>query len=494
MKLFLKKFNIKLSYIFLILAIILMITTVIIYKQYIKVERIITKSTFSNDMEYTKNIVANIDKLLQNKVKGNLYKTLKNNRKKVEQLESYLQLFVTKRYKYIYVVSKIPHEKDIYRFLLDGSINEEDKSNFGDIYEPFEPKKWSKIYTTKKDVYFTHENLKTLWMTYLKPITRKGKIEAILVIDFSMQGHSLIVKILKELENNYRKALIFFIIIFFIIIFFSYIDFKREKEKDLALLEVKEINITLEEKIKKAVEESRQKDQAMFQQSRLAQMGEMISMIAHQWRQPLAAISATSATINLKTKLNKIDKDVFIELSDKISNYSQHLSATIDDFREFFKSKKEKSNITYTDLINSVLSIVEASTTNKNISIIKELNYQESFNAYSNELKQVLLNLIKNSEDILIENEIKHPYIKIKTYKKDKKLILEVSDNGGGIKKSIIDKVFDPYFSTKTKKDGTGLGLYMSKIIIEEHCDGKIDVSNDENGAVFRIALGGKNA
>jgi signal transduction histidine kinase len=318
-----------------------------------------------------------------------------------------------------------------------------------------------------------------------------GKIDAVLVFDFSMQGHAFLIKILKELESNYKKILMFFLAIFVIIMLFSYIDFKREKEKDKALMRVEQINKTLKEKVENAVRENRQKDQAMFQQSRLAQMGEMISMIAHQWRQPLAAISSTSASINLKARLNKLDKDSAIELSDKISNYSLHLSSTIDDFRGFFKDRKIKSETDFNELVDSVLNIVEISITNKNIKIIKELNCSEKFSTYPNELKQVLLNLIKNAEDVLIEKNVKNPYIKIKSYKKDDKIVLEIIDNGGGVDENIMEKIFDPYFSTKNKRDGTGLGLYMSKTIIEEHCGGKIFVQNGEEGAIFKIVFGG---
>ena len=212
-------------------------------------------------------------------------------------------------------------------------------------------------------------------------------------------------------------------------------------------------------------------------------------MIAHQWRQPLAAISSTSAAINLKAKLGKLDKENAINLASKISGYSQHLSQTIDDFREFFKKNKEKRETTYTELINSVLSIIEESVQNKNITLIKELNCEDKLYTYSNEIKQVILNLIKNAEDILLEKSIEKPCIKVITYKKEDTLILEISDNAGGIPENIIDKIFDPYFSTKIKKDGTGLGLYMSKTIIEEHCNGKIGVTNGEDGAIFKIEL-----
>ena len=208
-------------------------------------------------------------------------------------------------------------------------------------------------------------------------------------------------------------------------------------------------------------------------------------MIAHQWRQPLAAISSTSGGINLKAKLNKLDKDTAIELSSKISNYAQHLSSTIDDFRDFFKTNKEKKETTYDEILKSVLGIIETSITNKDIKLIKEFNSTKTFHTYPNEVKQVVLNLIKNAEDILLEKKIENPTITIETYDD----ILIVRDNAGGVPEDIIEKIFDPYFSTKTKKDGTGLGLYMSKTIIQEHCGGTLSVSNDKDGAVFKIKL-----
>ncbi len=253
--------------------------------------------------------------------------------------------------------------------------------------------------------------------------------------------------------------------------------------------ELEEVNASLASRVAQEVSKNREKDKQIMQQSRLAQMGEMISMIAHQWRQPLAAISSSSTAINLKSKLNKLDKETTIELSDNIINYSKHLSDTINDFRDFFRPNKEKLETSYDELIKSVLMIIEMSITNKNIKLIQELESHESFNTYPNELKQVILNLIKNAEDVLVENNIKNPYIKIKTYLQNNRYILEVSDNGGGIEDAIMKQIFDPYFSTKTKKDGTGLGLYLSKTIIEKHCGGKLSVCNSSDGAVFKIEL-----
>jgi signal transduction histidine kinase len=191
----------------------------------------------------------------------------------------------------------------------------------------------------------------------------------------------------------------------------------------------------------------------------------------------------------MKAQRGKLENEKAIELSNNIADYSHHLSETINDFRDFFKSEKKSEETSYTEIIESVLKIIEESVVNKQVELIKDFHCEDRFVSYPNELKQVVLNLIKNAEDILIEKEIKKPYIKIQTYKMNKQFVLEVSDNGGGIPTSIINNVFDPYFSTKTQKDGTGLGLYMSKTIIEQHCNGELSVSNNESGAVFKVIL-----
>ena len=242
-------------------------------------------------------------------------------------------------------------------------------------------------------------------------------------------------------------------------------------------------------KVQEEVEKSRQKDRQLLQQSRLAQMGEMLSMIAHQWRQPLTAISAASGSLLLKARLDKIDNETVTKSAEKISSYSQYLSSTIDDFRDFFKSNKERKETSFKELIDSVLSIIETSIKNKNIEIIKEIYSQERFYSYPNELKQVIMNLIKNAEDVLIEKDIKDPKIFIRAYRNSDDFILEVEDNAGGITDDILPKIFDPYFSTKLEKDGTGLGLYMSKMIVEEHCKGKLIVNNSKSGAVFTVII-----
>ncbi len=241
----------------------------------------------------------------------------------------------------------------------------------------------------------------------------------------------------------------------------------------------------LMEKVKEEEDKNKIAQQMMQQQSRLAQMGEMLSMIAHQWRQPLSAISASASVIYIKASRDKLDNKTAVELANKITGFSKHLSSTIDDFRDFFKSNKVQNKTDFEKVVKSVLDIVSVSLEEKSIKLnIKTISLSE-FETYENEIKQVLLNLIKNAEDALVENNIENPSINIEINNN----VLIISDNAGGIPNDIIDKIFDLYFSTKTKKDGTGLGLYMSKTIIEEHCGGKLDVVNDSNGAVFTITM-----
>ena len=488
----------KITYLFNIIALIILVGTVAIYTVFQDTSGFIQDTNIKANIGYIDNITTNIANRIKDVSSANIYETLKKNKKLRDELESSLELFTTNKYRYVYLLDRPDKSKDTYRFLLDGATNIDDKSEFGEEYTPLNMKEWNKVCQEKKPIYFKHTDVKSLWLTYIKPIIIDGEVRAVIVIDFSLSDHKKIIKSLNMLDKTFEIAIVFAVFILFVILFFSYIDNKRSKDLEDKNIQIQNFNKTLQEKIDQEVEKNRQKDQQLFQQSRLAQMGEMIGMIAHQWRQPLTAISATSGAINMKAQLNKLNKETAIELSDKISSYAQHLSSTIDDFREFFKPNKEKKEITYNELVKSVLSIIEESIKNKNITLVKELNSDTIFYTYPNEIKQVILNLIKNAEDVLLENKVKDPAITITT----KDNILSVSDNGGGVPKDIIKKIFDPYFSTKTKKDGTGLGLYMSKTIIEEHCGGNLSVSNittvnedskSLDGAVFTIKLGVNN-
>jgi len=477
--------TIKIHFIFNILAVLIFAGSLGVYTLYEDTKDDVIKINQNIYTDYIDDITKNIqDKIIstvlitKDNVVDDIYKRLSSNLELKSKIEESLNLIVTNRYKYIYIVDKETPTSQEYRFLLDGAKNMEDKSDIGELFLPIDIDKWDQAYKSKKALYFQDSTAKGIWMTYLKPIVVKDKVVAMIVIDFSLEGHDLILLSLDKLDRTLEVSIFFSFFIFIAIIWFAYIDHKRVNE-------LLSFNEKLEKTVKLEVEKNRQKDQQIIQQSRLAQMGEMISMIAHQWRQPLAAISSTSAGLRLKAQLNKLDNKTIIDLTTKISEYSLHLSYTIDDFREFFKANKEKKDTSYSKLIKSVMDIIKISIINKDIKIVEELESKAIFSTYPNELKQVILNLVKNAEDILLEKEIKHPIITIKTF--DNKLT--ISDNGGGVPADIMEKIFDPYFSTKTKKDGTGLGLYMSKTIIEEHCGGKLTVSNNKNGAVFQVEL-----
>jgi signal transduction histidine kinase len=470
--------KLKFIYIFYISAVFVLFGTLSIYSLFGESKTYIENVTKNIYINYLFDITQNISDMIVESTSKDIYNSLDNDKDLIIKLEKNLQLFISDRYRYIYVVDKSDENSEDFRFLLDGAKDLEDKSEFKELYEPLNIAEFQNAYKNKKETYFIQKDAQGVWMTFIKPIVVENETRALLIVDFSMQGHSLIDKSLHKLDSVLATGVYVGVFIFLIIVLFAYIDNRRSKE-------LEDFNKRLRRTVKNEVEKNRQKDQQLLQQSRLAQMGEMISMIAHQWRQPLAAISSSSATIKLKAMLGKLDKDSAIELSTNIATYSQHLSVTIDDFRDFFKSNKEKRDTTYGELVENVLGIIGSSIQNKNITLKKDLKSEVVFNTYKNELKQVVLNLIKNAEDILLEKNIKDPEIVIRTYENT----LTVSDNGGGIPEDIIDKIFDPYFSTKLEKNGTGLGLYMSKTIIHEHCGGELSVQNSDEGAVFTIAL-----
>jgi len=471
----------KSSYIIYMTVIVLIVGAFYIFKIFDKTSSDIERLTLHSNIEYINNITNNLAELINKKTDMQLVDTLENSKALRERLEENLEMFRTKRYRYIYVVQKLPNTEK-FRFLLDGA--KKDKSGFSEIFQPFNIQEWLAVYKTKKPRYFKHQNIKSLWLTYLKPIVQHNQVVAVLAIDFSLHEYNYMHHTLLDLSSSIKIFMSLLLFIFIVVIIFASIDKKRVYLLEKQAQEIQNFNLTLQKKIDEEVIKNREKDKQILEQSRLAQMGEMIGMIAHQWRQPINAISAASITINMRAQMDTLDPKSTIELADKIGELTQHLSKTIDDFRNFFKDTKEKQNMTYDELVTSTLDIVGISVQNKNITIITDIQSDIVFCTYVNELKQVLLNLIKNAEDVLEEKKIKDAFIKIEAI--ENRLI--VRDNGGGVSEDIIEKIFDPYFSTKTL-NGTGLGLYMSKTIVENHCGGMISVANDAEGAVFCVVL-----
>jgi len=253
--------------------------------------------------------------------------------------------------------------------------------------------------------------------------------------------------------------------------------------------ELKSFNYALEDRVKKEMGKNIEKDVQILHQARLAQMGEMISMIAHQWRQPLNIISTAACDTELKIQFGQNSDETTLKNIATINNSAQYLSTTIDDFRAFFQITKEKTITSLDDVVYSTLKIVKEYVENKKISIQTDLESHEKFDSYPNEIKQVLLNLLKNAEDALLDNHVNGAYIKISTRSDEENCYLNVEDNAGGIDPKIGQKVFNAYYSTKAAEKGSGLGLYMSRLIIEDHCRGSINYSLTDEGTRFCITI-----
>jgi len=261
-------------------------------------------------------------------------------------------------------------------------------------------------------------------------------------------------------------------------------------EKDIVAKELAQLNMDLVERIDKEVEKNMRKDRVMMQQSRLAQVGETISMIAHQWRQPLNTLSLITEGIYIKYTIGKLDQESMQVFKETTQKQIQQMSDTIDDFRNFFKPEKEKMVFKLESSVNHVYTILNHMLEQE--SIVMNIDIEENIyiSGYPNELRQVLVNIINNAKDALVENNLdKKKIININAVSKEDKVSIVIEDNAGGIPDDIIDNIFDPYFSTKDEKNGTGLGLYMSKIIIEDHMNGSLSVSNSNLGASFQIEL-----
>ena len=245
------------------------------------------------------------------------------------------------------------------------------------------------------------------------------------------------------------------------------------------------INIIIEE-----VEKNKKKDLQLMKQSRSALMGDMLSIIAHQWRQPLSSI--TSNTLNLQLKMDledEINKEYFRKKLNSIENLSINLSTTIDDFRNVYTSENKSNTFFVHEMINSALEICSSLFDSHNITIKKDFQIKKEIKNFENELIQAVVNIIRNSVDALVNNTTVKAKIGITISEEDNYIIISIADNAGGISNSIEAKIFDPYFSTKDAKNGVGLGLYMSKSIIENNCHGKLSFNNTADGACFTIAL-----
>ena len=265
-------------------------------------------------------------------------------------------------------------------------------------------------------------------------------------------------------------------------------DHQKQSEREY-LKKLSGLNTLLEEKVENSLIQVRKNDQVLIEKSRLAAMGEMIEQIAHQWRQPLNTLALINQNLYFKVQLNTMEKDDCIQAHDKINDQLQYMSQTIDDFRNFSQPHKEKENFIIEDVIKSAINLSEGSL--KYAKVKTYLNSTNEHMAFGmrHEMMQVFMNLIKNVQDIAIDKKEKEAWVKFFIEEEEDKVKILIEDNVGGISDKKIKKIFNPYFSTKQKLGGTGIGLYMSKEIIEKSMSGHISVTNSKEGAVFKIVL-----
>jgi len=250
--------------------------------------------------------------------------------------------------------------------------------------------------------------------------------------------------------------------------------------------ELEELNHTLEERIKEEVSKNEQKQKVMFLQSRQASLGQMLANIAHQWRQPLTELNLT--LFNIKKAAQNSDKEKLVEFYGESKNIIQNMSQTIDDFTNFFNPQKEKYLFFVNESIEEALGLLDKMIVENMISVKVKLEELEVL-GIQNELTQVIINLIKNAKDAFITKAILIREISITLKQKDEFAHIEIQDNAGGIVKANIENIFEPYFTTKHQSSGTGLGLFMSKLICQKGLEGNLDVSSKKGMTSFIIKI-----
>ncbi len=264
----------------------------------------------------------------------------------------------------------------------------------------------------------------------------------------------------------------------------------RELEESDA--ELQELNSHLEEKIIIEVEKNSMQQKQIAESAKMVQMGEMIGNIAHQWRQPLSVISTSSTGMLMQKECGILSDELFEKYCNSINDNAQYLSKTIDDFKNYIKGDRTLEQFDLKDIVEQFLNLVEASIKSNNLDLILDIKDDIKIEGYPNELIQCFINIFNNAKDILIEQEEWNRLLFIiTTQKEDNKVIIKFKDSGGGIPSDIIDKIFEPYFTTKHQSKGTGLGLHMTYNLIVEGMKGTIKVDNvtyNHNGKSYKGA------
>ncbi|MBF0274887.1 MAG: DUF3365 domain-containing protein [Nitrospinae bacterium] len=317
----------------------------------------------------------------------------------------------------------------------------------------------------------------------------------------------------KRIENlmkgQYQSAAILHVIVFLIVSLFLIFFMHRIREgiiklEDLSAkqeeiirertTELEKLNNNLEEQVESEVEKRREQEQLLIQQSKLASMGDMLGAIAHQWRQPLNSIGLDVQMLEELYMDNELDEKEMKTHVKNVMKKVEFLSNTIDDFRNFYKKSKKKQDFNPIESFYEILSILSEQLKFHfiDITIVNNIEGEVFVSGFPGEFKQALLNLVSNAKDAIIERQEKGEKTPGKIeiiFTKENGVNIKVKDNGGGIAEEYLERIFEPYFSTKEDAKGTGIGLYMSKVIIEKNMGGRVSVENSSHGASFSIWL-----
>lgn len=338
----------------------------------------------------------------------------------------------------------------------------------------------------------------------------KKRIETSLVEDkeFDSQFSKLLVTINQldifvekkfiQIYNNFINIKYFFLILIVVLFFISFIiidRFNKRLERNIKVINhqakrLEELNATLKTKVKKAISKSKEDEKTIFNQEKIIRMNELLRNIAHHWRQPLSVISGIVSSLKLTSQLNILKKEDLEKDLEKALEQTENLSSVINYFNETIKDEDKKSKITIGEFIKSFSFLIDKAIQNKEIKIVKEIDDIDDI-IYINTQRfvNVLLSLITNSIDALSKKEIKNKFIKIKAHKVENFLYISVEDNAGGIENSIIDNIFEPYFTTEHQDEGKGLSLYIAYETIKKDFSGSLNVQNKNKGASFDIKI-----
>jgi C4-dicarboxylate-specific signal transduction histidine kinase len=304
--------------------------------------------------------------------------------------------------------------------------------------------------------------------------------------DFVDIGHKVILLNAREiLKDNVSSH----------VILLAMEDITERRRADITLaenkLELEELNRSLEARIAEAVDELRLKDNVMLLEYRQALMGQLVNNIAHQWRQPLNTLALVLQQLPVYYERGTFSVEVLKENTRQGMGLIQHMSRTIDDFRNFFRADELEVVFDLDQMVTRSLALIESSLKEHKIEVARHLEGSPSANGYANRYSQALLNILMNARDALIAKRAGAPLISIRIFSQAGAAVVTITDNAGGIPEEIMGRLFDPYFTTKGPDKGIGIGLYMSKTIIEQHIGGSLSVQNAEGGAQFRIEVPG---